>query len=78
MTKQALHFNQLIEIIESATSDAQVKINDLQSRKDNIGIADMFEMQILVNQLTQLAEMSTSVVAASNSAIRTMAQNVNR
>ena len=78
MTKQALHFDQLISIIEEATTGAQAKINELQGKEDNIGIADMFEMQILINQLTQLAEMSTSVVAASNSAIRTMAQNVNR
>lgn len=78
MAKQALHFDQLISIIEEATTNAQTKITELQGKDDNIGIADMFEMQILINQLTQLAEMSTSVVAASNSAIRTMAQNVNR
>lgn len=78
MSKQALNFSDLIAIIEHATAEAQAKIQQLQNNKENISIGDMFEMQILMNQLTQLSEVSTAVVAASNAAIRTMAQNVNR
>ena len=36
----------------------------------------MFEMQMLMNHLSQLSEMATSVVSASNSAIADMARNV--
>jgi hypothetical protein len=78
MSKQTINFSNLISIIESATSKAKAKIEDLQSHQDNVSIGDMFEMQIVMNTLTQLSELSTAIVSASNSAIRSMAQNVNR
>lgn len=39
-------------------------------------VADMFAMQMLMNHLSQLSEMSTSVVSAANSAISSMARNI--
>ncbi|MBV9941051.1 MAG: DUF5407 family protein, partial [Solirubrobacterales bacterium] len=35
-----------------------------------------FEMQMLMNRLSQLSEMATSVASATNSAIASMARNV--
>lgn len=78
MSKQAIDFSGLIDLIDKATQTAKKKIEEIQSRGDNVAIGDMFEMQIMMNQLTQLAELATSIVAASNSAIRAMAQNINR
>lgn len=73
---QALNLQALVQIIDNATASAQNKITDIQNRASAVSIGDMFEMQILMNNLSQLSEMSTAVVSASNSAVKTMAQNV--
>ena len=39
-------------------------------------VGDMFEMQMLMNQLAQLSELSTAVVSADNQAIQSSARNV--
>lgn len=71
-----LNITDLVDIIEEATEFAQGKITDIKNRGSSVSIGDMFEMQILMNHLSQLSEMSTAVMTASHSAIKTMAQNV--
>jgi len=66
----------LFTIINNATASAKSKLSSIKSRNSAISIGDMFEMQMLMNHLSQLSEMSTSVVAAANSAISSMARNV--
>jgi hypothetical protein len=66
----------LFSIINDATISAKTKLSSIKSRRSAISIGDMFEMQMLMNHLSQLSEMSTSVVSASNSAIASMARNV--
>jgi hypothetical protein len=50
----------------------QVKCNPCES----ISIGDMFEMQMLMNHLSQLSDMARSVISAANSALKTHATNV--
>lgn len=66
----------LFSIINNATVSAKAKLSSIKSRRSAISIGDMFEMQMLMNHLSQLSEMSTSVVSASNSAIASMARNL--
>lgn len=66
----------LFQVINDATVSAKAKLSSIKSRTSAISIGDMFEMQMLMNHLSQLSEMSTSVVSASNSAIASMARNV--
>jgi Family of unknown function (DUF5407) len=66
----------LFQVINNATASAKAKLSSIKSRNSAISIGDMFEMQMLMNHLSQLSEMSTSVVSASNSAIASMARNV--
>jgi len=66
----------LFSIVNNATVSAKTKLLEIQSRRSSISIGDMFEMQMLMNHLSQLSEMSTNVVAASNNAISSMARNV--
>jgi len=66
----------LISVVNDATVSAKNKLDILKARRSSISIADMFDMQMLMNHLSQLSEMSTSVVSASNSAISSMARNV--
>jgi len=66
----------LFRLINEATVSAQAKLTEIKNRRSAISIGDMFEMQMLMNHLAQLSEMGTSVVAACNTAIASMARNV--
>lgn len=66
----------LFLVVNEATRSAKVKLMEIKDRVSAISIGDMFEMQMLMNHLAQLSEMSTAVVSASNSAISSMARNV--
>lgn len=74
--EQGFKVDFLISIVNDATVSAKRKLEILKARRSSISIADMFDMQMLMNHLSQLSEMSTSVVSASNSAISSMARNV--
>ncbi len=73
---QGIDKGDLVSTITTATDSVNNKLAKLQQGGDNINIVQMFEMQMLMNRLSQLSEMSTSVVSASNSAISSMARNV--
>jgi len=66
----------LFKILNDATTSCQTKLQEIKTRQTSISIGDMFEMQMLMNHLSQLSEMSTAVVSASNQAIQSMARNV--
>ncbi len=65
-----------IEEINRALADVRRRMDALRTESDSISVADMFEMQMLMNHLSQMSEMSTSIVAASNAAIMAMSRNV--
>ena len=69
--------DQLFSIVESATDAVKQKLSHVK-KDTNVSIADMFEMQTLMNHLSQLSEMSTSVVDVhgAQSAINAMAINI--
>jgi len=66
----------LFKAVEASTISAKVKLKQIGLRRSAISILDMFEMQMLMNHLSQISEMSTSVVSAANSAIQSMSRNV--
>jgi len=69
----------LMDALRRSTEDANERIkNHLEKLKagSEISIADMFEMQMLMNKLSQLSEISTGVVSAGNAAISAMARNI--
>jgi hypothetical protein len=66
----------LFQIVSDATVSAKTKLLEIKNRRSAISIGDMFEMQMLMNHLSQLSEMSTNVVAAANAAISSMARNL--
>ncbi|MEM1283485.1 MAG: DUF5407 family protein [Chlamydiota bacterium] len=67
---------QLFKVVNGLTISAKTKIGLIAARRSAISIGDMFEMQMLMNHLSQVSEMATNVVAAANSAIMSMARNV--
>lgn len=66
----------LFKIVADATVSAKTKLLEIKNRRSAISIGDMFEMQMLMNHLSQLSEMSTNVISAANSEIQSMARNV--
>lgn len=66
----------LFKLVNEATVSARTKLQVIRSKRSAVSIADMFEMQMLMNHLSQLSEMSTNVISASNAAIQSMARNV--
>ena len=50
--------------------------NQTLSREPSISIGHMLETQMLMNRLSHLSEMSTSIISASNSAISSLARNI--
>ncbi len=74
--QESFNMDELISIVNKATVSAKAQLQEIQSKKSAISIGDMFKMQMLMNTLSQLSEMSTAVVNAANSAIVSMARNV--
>jgi hypothetical protein len=66
----------LFKIVSDATQSAKSKLLQIKNRRSAISIGDMFEMQMLMNHLSQLSEMSTNVVAATNASISAMIRNL--
>lgn len=73
---EAFKTKELFSVINLAVKDAKTKLAKISEKGDEINIGDMFDMQMTMNHLSQLSEMSTQVVAASNQAISSMARNV--
>ncbi len=66
----------LVDIVATATVSARAKLAAIQQQTSSISIGDMFQMQMLMNHLSQLSEMSTASIDAASTAIANMARNV--
>jgi len=76
--RQASYFtlNALLDLVTQVANDAKTKLNDMSAHREAISIGDMFSMQMLMNHLGQMAEMSSAVVDALNQAIIDMQRDV--
>lgn len=70
------HIDELFDRVEAATAQVKEKLNKLKSKGNNLSIADMFEMQMLMNHLSQLADTSSAVVSDSNGIISSLARGL--
>jgi hypothetical protein len=66
----------LTSVVADAATQAQAQLQAMQSNGESISVVDMFQMQMLMNQLSQISEMATNVVSASNSAMMSIARNI--
>jgi len=73
---EGISFDELAKLVNEQTSKVKNKIQEMRSKGDEISIGEMFEMQMLMNLLSQLTEMSTQVVAAANQSIIQVARNI--
>lgn len=75
-SQQGFAVSDLFTVVNDAVLSAKRKLLEIKANRTSISIGDMFEMQMLMNHLSQLSEMSTNVVSASNTAISSMARNL--
>ena len=75
-TANLFNWGDLVRIIANATTSAQNMLQTISGRGSNVSIADMFNMQILMNNLSQLSEMTTAIVSAANTSVQAMARNI--
>lgn len=66
----------LRNLLNDATNAVKGKIDGIKSRGSAISIGDMLDVQLTMNKLSQMSEMTTSVVSAANTSISSMARNV--
>lgn len=71
-----IEFGFLKGVINDATQAVKKKLSEIQSAGSAISIGEMFEMQMLMNHLAQVSEMSTSVISSMNTSVSSMARNV--
>lgn len=71
-----VNFNQLIIAIDNLSTIAKSKIATIQAKGSAMSIGDMFDLQMIMNKLSQFSEMSTSIISAMNSAIQAMSRNI--
>ena len=74
----SFHVSALFSLIDKATTSAKRKLSTIQSNNSSVSIGDMFEMQMLMNHLSQLSSMATNVVSASNSSISEMTRKISQ
>jgi hypothetical protein len=73
---QDMNVGDLMNSSSTATDAARDKLSTMGGSKDTVSIGNMFEMQMLMNHLSQVAEVSRDVVGASHGAILNTARNM--
>ena len=71
-----LEFDFLINALNDLKVDVKSKIASIRSKKSAMSIADMFDLQMAMNKLSQFSEASTSLISAMNTAINSISRNV--
>lgn len=71
-----VEFSYLVDAINRLSTDVKSKIAIVRSKRSAMSIADMFDLQMLMNKLSQFSELSTSVISAMNTSVLSMARNM--
>lgn len=74
--KQAIDFSYLVNFIDILSQNVKSQIAILRSKGSAMSIADMFDLQMGMQKLTQFSETANSVIAAMNTSITSMARNM--
>ena len=74
--QQGLIFSFLLDSINELTAIAKSKIAIIRSKKSAMSIADMFDLQMAMNKLSQFSELSTSVISAMHQSASSIARNM--
>jgi hypothetical protein len=73
---QDMNVGDLMNSVSTATDAVRGKLATAGRAENAISIGDMFEMQMLMNHLSQVSDISSNVVSASNNASAGMVRNI--
>lgn len=66
----------MIDVVAEQQYNVELKLCAIRQAKSSISIADMFDMQMRMNKLSQFSEMCTSVIGAANNSINSLARGI--
>jgi hypothetical protein len=69
-------FSFLVDEINRLSAQAKSKIDTIRSKQSAMSIADMFDLQMAMNKLSQFSELSTSVISSMNTSAGSIARNM--
>lgn len=72
--QQGIEFSVLVDELNYLTAIVTSKIAIIRAKQSAMSIADMFDLQMAMNKLTQFSEMSTNVIQG----MQTVIQSINR
>lgn len=66
----------LIKPLEDQADAVKKQLEEIKKLGTSVGVGDMFTMQMMVNKLSQLSEMTGALMSAQNSSVMSLARNV--
>ncbi len=74
---EGINLSSLKAVLNAAAAAVKSKLQEIKSTPpDEISIAQMFEMQLLMNRLAQLSEMATNLASTLHTAIMSITRNI--
>jgi|GEM_PF-2628274 len=73
---QNIYFSGLVQQLESLSQTVLSKVAAIRSAKSAMSIADMFDLQMSMNKLSQSSEMGSSLVASIHQACSMVSRNL--
>ena len=74
--QMGIEFSVLVDQLNFLTAVAKSKIAEIRGKESAMSIADMFDLQMSMNKLSQFSEMSTNVIQAMNTAINSVSRGM--
>jgi len=72
---EGVKYENMFDVLQQATMAVKNQMESLAGRS-NISIVQMFELQMRMNKLSQLSEMSANVLSSMNGSINSMARGI--
>ncbi|CDR33974.1 DUF5407 family protein [Criblamydia sequanensis] len=67
----------MLDMVNDSFKEVKEMLADIKTKKsEEVSIGQMFELQFKMNNASQISEMNTAVIAASNTAILSMTRNL--
>lgn len=75
-SRSEINFRDLSTCVNEMTDQAKEQMAKMKEKKDSMSINDMFELQMIMNKLSQIAETNSAVMTALHSAISQSARAI--
>lgn len=76
MPNESIKLEPLKEKLNDFVKKVEEKINSLKANEAEVSLGEMFEMQMLMNKLSQFSELCTQAMSGCHAAIMSMTRNL--